>query len=248
VQPPPPAKKKGWLWKVVIPLIVVLAGGGGVGGWWWMTQRETGISGGVQMQAGQTDPAAATEAAETTQESAAAAAAAESTAAEATPPEPATVTIAGMLPSGLVTVDGVAQSSQEFQVTPGELHVIQMRQAGYETIVDTVTFEAGQSVRYPYVGRDLPRPAQTETQTQRPAPQRPAAPQTGIVQIRVRPWANVFIGAEEFPQTARVVDTLVAGQPHNIRFRRDGFAPKDTVVILQPNETVTINVRLQEGG
>jgi len=246
-QAPPAPQKKGGLWKVLVPLFVILAAGGGGGAWWWMTQRDGGGSGGGQAQGEQTEPAGgrgdiALLGAD------AAAAAAESTTAEPLPPEPASVSIMGMLTSGLVTVDGVAQSSQEFEVAPGEPHVIVMRQPGYETITDTVTFEPGQQVRYPYVGRSTAPPTQAATPTRQPTPQRPAAPRTGIIRIRVRPWANVYIGNQEFMQVSRVEDTLTAEQPHTIRFRRDGFVPKDTVVILQPGETETITIRLESGG
>jgi hypothetical protein len=241
---PPAPKKKGGIWKVLVPLIVILAAGGGGVAWWWMTQRD---SSGGQTQAEQTEPSGVPSDAELLGETAAGSAA-ESTATEPEPPEPASVTISGMLPSGLVIVDGVAQSSQEFDLSPGEPHVIVMRQAGYETITDTVTFEPGQQVRYPYVGRSVARPTQTVTQPRQTTPRRPAAPQTGIVQIRIRPWANVFIGNQEFSQTSTVVDTLLAGEPHTIRFRRPGFVNKDTVVFLEPGQTARITIRLEEGG
>ncbi len=210
-----------------------------------MTQRGDGSSSGEQTQTEQADPAATGQDDAALLGESATEAVAESTAAEAAPPAPASVSVTGMLPSGLVIVDGVAQSSQDFELSSGIPHIIVMRQAGYETVTDTVTFEAGQRVRYPYVGRSTARPAQTETPTQRPT-QRPAPPRTGVIQIRVRPWANVFIGNQEFAETSRVVDTLTAG-PHTIRFRRDGFIPKDTIVTVPPGETVTIQVRLQGG-
>jgi serine/threonine protein kinase len=246
--PPRQAPKKSGVWKVLIPLIVILAAGGGGGAWWWLTQQPESNSGDGQTQSAQTDPASGEQGSIALPGDPATGAAVESTVAEPPPPAPASVAVTGMLPSGLVIVDGVAQSSQEFELTPGEPHVIVMRQAGYETITDTVTFEAGQQVRYPYVGRSTARPTQTATPTRQPTQQRPAAPRTGVVQIRVRPWSDVFIGSEEFPQTARVVDTLVAGQPHTIRFRRDGYVPKDTIVTIQPGETVRINIALQQGG
>ena len=130
----------------------------------------------------------------------------------------------------------------QFEVTPNEPHVIVMRQPSYQDLVDTVSFGPGQDVAFPYVGQPIPRP--TRPQAQRPTPQRPVAPRTGILQIRVRPWANVFIGNDEFRETARVVDTLTAGQPHTIRFRRDGYVSKDTIVTLQPGETARITVVL----
>ena len=243
----PPAPKKGGLWKVLVPLIVILAVGGGGGAWWWMTQRADSSPNGGPTQAEHTD-ASATEPGDASQiDATTTTAAAESTVAEAAPPAPAAVSVSGMMPSGLVIVDDVAQSSQEFELSPGVPHIIEMRQAGYDTVVDTVTFEAGQTVRYPYVGRSTARPTQPQPQTQRPIQRRPAAPRTGIIQIRIRPWANVLIGNEEFPRQSRFTDTLVAGQPHTIRFRRDGFAPKDTIVTIPPGETTRITIVLREG-
>jgi hypothetical protein len=245
---PPPwhaDKKKGGLWKVLVPLIVILAVGGGGGTWWWLRQRAGSGPTGGQTQAEQTDPSAAEPGDVSQVGEAAAAAVAESTAAEAAPPEPTAVSVSGMMPSGLVIVDGVAQSSLEFELTPGEPHVIEMRQAGYETVVDTVTFEAGQSVRYPYVGRSTARP--TQTQTQRPTPRRPAAPRTGILRISVNVVADVSIGSQTHSSVRRIIDTLTASQPHTIRFRRDGYVPKDTIVTIPAGETVTIRITLQEG-
>ena len=244
-QPPAPAPKKGKLWKVLVPLFVILAAGGGGGGWWWMTQRADGGSSGGQTQTGQTDPSATGQGDVSLLGETATEAAAESTAAAAAQPEPATITVTGMMSSGLVLVDGAVQDSMQFEVTPNEPHVVVMRQPSYQDVIDTVSFGPGQNVAFPYVGQPIPRPIQP--QAQRPTPQRPAAPQTGILQIRVRPWANVFIGNEEFAQTSTVVDTLSAGQPHNIRFRRSGFVPKDTIVIIPAGETVTIRVVLEAG-
>ena len=242
-QPAAPVEKKSSLWKILVPLIVILAAGGGGGGWWWMTQRGNGGSGGGEPQAGQTDPSEAGQASVgLLGETPMAAAAAEST---ATPPEPATITVNGMMESGIVLVDGAAQDGMQFEVTPNEPHVIVMRQPSYQDLVDTVRFAPGQNVGFPYVGQPIPRPVQP--QTQRPTPQRPAAPRTGILRISVNVVATVSIGSETFASVRRVIDTLEANQFHTIRFRRDGYVPKDTIVTIPPGETVTIRVQLEAG-
>jgi len=142
-------------------------------------------------------------------------------------------------------VDGVALDSMQFEVTPNEPHVIQMRQPGYQPVVDTVTFESGLSVMYPYVGQPTARATRPQTQPPRLTPPRPAAPQTGILRISVNVVATVSIGPETFSSVRRVIDTLEANRPHTIRFRCAGYVPKDTIVIVQPGETVTIIVVLE---
>ena len=244
-QPAAPVKKKGNLWKVLVPLIVILAAGGGGGGWWWITQRGNGSSDGGQTQTEASEPATADPGDVSLLGEEAVAAAAESTAAEIVPPAPGTINVTNLLPSGFVSIDGTQQESPEgITVTAGETHEIRIVQASYQTIVDTLTLNPGQVLTYRYTGQ---RTTVAQPRPQQPTPRRPAAPQMGVLQIRVRPWANVFIGNSEFRETARVVDTLAAGQPHTIRFRRDGYVAKDTIVTLQPGETARITVVLEAG-
>ncbi|MFC1640252.1 protein kinase, partial [Gemmatimonadota bacterium] len=242
---PASTPKKVKLWKVLVPLLVILAAAGGGGGWWWMTQRGDGGSSAGQTQAEQTDPSAADQVDVSLLGENAAEVAAESTAAQAVPPAPGTINVTNLLPSGFVRIDGTEQASPEgISVSSGEPHQIIIGQASYQTITDTLTLNPGQVLTYRYTGQ---RNVVAQPRPQQPTPRRPAAPQTGILQIRIRPWANVFIGSEEFTQQSRIVDTLVAGRPHTIRFRRDGFVPKDTIVTLQAGETVRITIVLEAG-
>ena len=243
--PPPIAPaKKGGLWKVLVPLVVLLAAGGGGGAWWWMSQRGGGGSDATPAPAQRADAPVTEQAAAPLPGATEAAGPAESTVAAVAPITTGTINVTNLQPSGFVRIDGVQQESpNDIVVSSGEPHEIVIGQASYQTIRDTVTVGPGQVVTYRYTGQRVA----AEPTAQRPAAPRPAAPQTGILQIAVRPWANVFIGAEEFNQVSRLVDTLVAGQPHTIRFRRDGYVPKDTIVTLQPGETVTIRVVLEAG-
>jgi len=244
-QQPALPPKKGGIWKVLVPLIVILAAGGGGGAWWWMTQRGGGASGGTPAQTPQTDPSATAQGDESLVGETAAVAA-ESTTSEPVPPAPGTISVTNLLPSGFVRIDGTQQDSPEgIEVSSGEPHEITIGQPSYQTIVDTLTLNPGQALTYRYTGQRIV--AQPRPQQPTPQPRRPAAPQTGILQIRVRPWANVYIGNEEFTETSTVVDTLAANQPHTIRFRREGFVPKDTIVTISPGETVSIRVSLQAG-
>ncbi len=258
-QPPLEERKKGGLWKVLVPLIVViLAGGGaggwwwwttqggGAGGWWWPTQGGGGGSGGGQGQGEQGEVGGSELGAVVVPTDSAQQALSESTSAAPAAPEPSIVTVSNLGASGFVRLDGVEQERPDsFEVSSGEPHEIVAGRPDHQTITDTLTVAPGQLVAYRYTGQRIatqqPRPQPTR-------PSRPTPPPTGVVQIRVRPWANVFIGSEEHAQTARVIDTLVANQPHTIRFRRDGFAPKDTTVTVRPGETVNIRVVLETGG
>ncbi len=86
-----------------------------------------------------------------------------------------------------------------------------------------------------------------QTQTTQPKPLntlRPAAPQTGILQIMVTPWANVWIDNVSYGQMSRSVNTLRAGR-HMLRFVKDGFVTVDTLVTLRPGSRQLLRVQMR---
>jgi serine/threonine protein kinase len=140
-----------------------------------------------------------------------------------------TVRITGLPSNGTVRVDGRRQSGTRFQLRAGR-YTVQLTAPGYTTTETQIRVAAGGAVTVPFTGQPVPA-----------AP--PPAP--GIVRVSVNVVADIFIDAEQFSSVRRIVDTIPAG-PHTIRFRAEGFAPKDTVINLAPGETVTVRTTLQE--
>ena len=149
------------------------------------------------------------------------------------------------MPSGLVLVDGEVQTGLTFEVSPGEQHVIVMRQPGYNDVSETVTVSADQTVMIPFTGR----PIQAQQTTPRPQTQQPAAPQRGVLSILLRPspGGNIFIdGRLAASTTTRLEETVDAGR-HTIRIEREGYATVDTTITVTANETTQLRLRLPKG-
>ena len=189
------------------------------------------------------DPAAAV-----AESSAAVAAARDTTPAAApppveTPPPPTTgrVTVSGLPRGGSISIDGRTRSGTTFELRGGA-HDLRMAARGYEIVRVTVDVTPGERMTVPYTGRRLPPPEPV----QQPAPQRPAQPQQGVLQVLIRPWANVFVDGTAHGSNTRLVDTLTAGT-HTLRFERDGFVTVDTTVALRPGQTLQLRIRMRQG-
>jgi serine/threonine-protein kinase len=177
-------------------------------------------------------------------ESAAAVAAAPDTIPEAapprveTPPPPTTgrVTVSGLPRGGSVSIDGRTRSGTTFELRGGA-HELRMAARGYETVRLTVDVTPGERMTVPYTGRRLPPPEPVRQPTQ---------PQWGVLQVLIRPWANVFIDGAAHGSNTRLVDTLAVGR-HTLRFERDGFVTVDTTVTLQPGQTLQLRIRMSRG-
>jgi serine/threonine protein kinase len=247
-------KSRSGVWKMLVPLIAVVAVGLG-GGWWWMSQRA------IQEPA---DPSVQTSTAQDVPETDSAGVAdpdstavqtggqgqLETTTPDPDPPTPSTetaaaprtgtISVTNMMPSGLVLVDGTVQNGQTFEVEPGQ-HTIDMRQPGYTSLTETVTIRAGQTISIPFASRPI--------QTQQ-APQRPAAPQYGVLSILLRPspGGDVFIDGQLAAETTtRLEDVLEAGR-HTVRIERDGYATVDTTITVAANDTTRLRLRLRKQG
>ncbi len=249
-----PAPEKGNHWKVMVPVLAVVAVGLG-GGWWW-TSRETSQEPVAPVVLASAEDTAPTDALPPALDSASAPEQAdgdrqaETTTPQPDPPQPpppttGTISVTNMMPSGLVLVDGEVKSGQTFEVNPGE-HRIEMRQPGYNSVAETVVIRAGQTVQIPFVGR----PIQTQQTTQRPAQQRPAAPQYGVLSILLRPspGGNVFVdGMLVSATTTRVEETFDTGR-HTVRIERDGYVTVDTTVTITAHDTTRLRLRLRKPG
>jgi serine/threonine-protein kinase len=177
-------------------------------------------------------------------ESSAAVAAAPDTTPEAapprveTPPPPTTgrVTVSGLPRGGSVNIDGRTRSGTTFELRGGA-HELRMAARGYETVRLTVDVTPGERMTVPYTGRRLPPPQPV---------QQPAQPQRGVLQVLIRPWANVFVDGTAHGSNTRLVDTLAAGT-HTLRFERNGFVTVDTTVTLRPGQTLQLRIRMRQG-
>jgi serine/threonine-protein kinase len=157
------------------------------------------------------------------------------------PPTTGRVSISGLPRGGTVSIDGRTRSGTTFELRGGQ-HQLRLAARGYETVRLTVDVTPGERMTVPYTGRRLPPPEPV----QQPAPQQPAQPQQGVLQVLIRPWANVFVDGTAHGSNTRLVDTLTAGR-HTLRFERDGFVTVDTTVTLRPGQTLQLRIRMTQG-
>ncbi len=156
-----------------------------------------------------------------------------------TPPPPTTgrVTVSGLPRGGSVRVDGRRRSGTTFELSAGS-HEIRMSAGGYEPVTLTVDVTAGERMTVPYTGRRLPPP---EPARPAPAPERP-----GVLQVLIRPWANVFIDGTAHGSNTRFIDTLAAGS-YRLRFEREGYITVDTIITLRPGQELQLRIRMRRG-
>lgn len=152
------------------------------------------------------------------------------------PPAPTTgrVMVVGLPGGGMVSVNGRRQSGSTFELAPGKYQFL-MGAPGYERVMTSVTVVAGERLSVPYTGRPT---AATPTTTGQPPPPTGG---TGVLQLAIRPWANVWIGGRNLGQLSRVVDTLIAGT-HVIRLEREGYVTRDTTVTLQEGQVTRLTI------
>ncbi|UCF39805.1 MAG: protein kinase [Gemmatimonadota bacterium] len=212
-----------------------------------LTQAPIEQSGATEPPAGGTQPSQSEGPAAVPDTSAAVAAAPDTTPTAAptpvqTPPPPTTgrVTVSGLPRGGSITVDGRTRSGTTFELSGGS-HEIRMAARGYEPVTLTVDVTAGERMTVPYTGRRVPPPQPVQQQ-----PARQPQPQRGVLDVMIRPWANVFVDGTARGSNTRLVDTLAAGE-HTLRFERDGFTTVDTTVTLQPGQTMQVRIRMRQG-
>lgn len=141
------------------------------------------------------------------------------------------------LPSnGTITVDGKPMSGTSLALAAGE-HRVRMEAPGYTSFEHTVTVAAGKSQALTFGGRPIdvePSPGQT--------PQPPPLPSTstpGVLLLRVRPFAKVFVDDRLATEDAMLVRSLSAGQ-HRLRFEKDGYVTLDSTIEILAGDTLKI--------
>jgi serine/threonine-protein kinase len=144
-----------------------------------------------------------------------------------TAPAPAVLNIVVVPSWAVLFVDGNrAGQNNHFRLplTARVFHRLRFERPGYATLDTVVMLQPGASF-------------------DRTIAMGPVSP--GILQLRIQPWANVSIDGAPVGQKSLRVDTLSAELPHRLRFERDGWVTKDTVVTLRPGETVQRMIELQ---
>ncbi len=269
--PPRPAtgpnEKRREFLKLLIPLLAIVAAGIGAG-WWWMTQRTPSqpappmplISDQAAEPAGRTvdrqeagdmtllgeepvprdrgtQPAQGDETFDDPE--------------QPTPqPEPAspsrygTISITGMMPSGLVMADGEPQNGHTFEIEPGQ-HVVEMRQPGYESVTQNVSVSAGRTVTIDFAGGS----GEVNQAVPRDGAKKPLSEAGyGTISILLRPSIRSSFFVDGFLEASEST-SLEASFPegvHSVRIESDGYMTIDTTVVVAPGDTVRLRLRMRK--
>jgi len=92
--------------------------------------------------------------------------------------------------------------------------------------------------RAPARERPVPVPAAAE-QPASPAPAAPVSADPGRLTISSTPWGQLVIDGRMYGNTPRIGLPIAVGQ-RRIRIARDGFAPFDTTITVDPGENIRI--------
>ncbi len=171
------------------------------------------------------------------------------------PPAPTTgeVVVTGLPADGVVLWNGEERSTA-FEVPAGST-LVMLRAPGYRPQETAIMVVAGGTATIPFAAQRVPsvRPRapppaalqQAAAETERQPTPAPARPTTALLRIALRPPAEVFINGQSYGEQARFQHEIRAGMAHQLRFRRAGFASKDTTVTPTPGDTLVIRVRLE---
>ena len=77
------------------------------------------------------------------------------------------------------------------------------------------------------------------------APAAPAPTALAMLQMIVRPWANVTIDGVAKGQRTRALDTLSAGIAHSVRLEHPSSVTIDTIITLRPGERRQITFEMK---
>jgi len=240
---PAPEKRAFPAWAAVLALVVV--GGGGYVGWRAMkgdappvsppvstsqpVDSSTVVTAGGQLVKGETPTPA--ESAQPRQD------------------EPAVSTATGQvtvmnLPAGgVVLLNNRRQSGRQFTARPGT-YDLRMEAAGFETETRRITLDAGEQMSVTFDRRARA----AAPVVQRPAPTKTAPPSSqGLATLRliISPPATLYIDNTSKGQQTRAMEELVPGT-HTLRFVKEGYLTKDTVVTLSAGQTATVRINLSE--
>jgi serine/threonine-protein kinase len=162
-------------------------------------------------------------------------------------PTTATVTVTNLPAGAEVFVDGAPRSGPSFTLGSGP-HAIRVTAAGFEPMEVTVPVVAGRDTSIAYHAQRVVV-AQTPTPRQQPPPRqpppRPSTPSTGLLQIRIRPAATVFVDGVSKGERGSFEESLTVGQ-HVLRIERDGYVPVDTTITIRAGQPFRSTFSLQQ--
>ena len=180
------------------------------------------------------------------------------------PPSTGTVTVTN-LPSGGTIVALGQRRAASFELPPGE-HQVELRAPGYEVQRTPVTVRAGGDITLPFVAPRVQQSSRPPPVERRPADAAaappttraaepaaggavplptPAATTTAMLQIAVRPAAQVFIDGQALGERTRFQHEVRADVPHALRFMKDGYVTLDTLVTVQAGGRQVVNIALR---
>jgi serine/threonine protein kinase len=156
-------------------------------------------------------------------------------------PQTAEVTVTNVPAGAVISLDGRRQPGREFSARPGS-HTLRIEASGFEPMTQRIDVNAGERLQIAFVRRERaaapPPVAQQPPRTQAPSNQGLAT-----LQLLLSPPSEVFIDGGTKGQQSRLQEDLIPGT-HTLRFEREGYVSKDTVVTLNAGQTARIRIQL----
>ncbi len=153
------------------------------------------------------------------------------------------ITVTNLPANGVVMLNSRRQSGRQFSARPGT-YELRMEAAGFEPVTRQVSVVAGEQIQVAFDRRERA----SAPVAQRPAPVRTETPSSqGLATLRliISPPATVFIDNVSKGEKTRTSEELVPGT-HTLRFVKDGWQTKDTVVTVSAGQTATVRINLSE--
>jgi len=142
-----------------------------------------------------------------------------------------------------VLVDDERHNESSIDLAPG-LHTVKIRQRGYLEFQRDVRITAGRTERVTYAGERISAPPETPTRPsqQQPPPAAPATAELRIVILNATP--EIFLDNLSLGQQRRLQGLQVDAGRHTLRFELEGFVTKDTNIVVNPGQPVTVRTSL----
>lgn len=142
--------------------------------------------------------------------------------------------IAGLPAGGRTFVDGRVQSGSRLNLEPGR-HRVRLEAAGFLPVESVVDVREGLTSRIVFV---------TRRDESRAAPPPPAASAFGVLMLRVRPFARVFVDGAFRSEDELLVLSVQEGR-HVLRFEKAGYVSLDATVTVTAGDTLKKSFTIQ---
>jgi len=141
-----------------------------------------------------------------------------------------TLVVSGLPAGGTISVDGRRTSSARVELDEG-VHSVRLMAPGYSAIETSVQIMAGAVSTVAFPTKRLERPV-------------PPVSGSGVLMLRVTPFAKVFVDGVLKAEDALVVMTLAGGR-HVIRFEKAGFTTFEAEVMVPNADTIKTSFTIQ---